>query len=83
MLNLPSPGARIATVGYGNLLYHTIPADSYVRGATREALMGDVLARMASGEVSSSRHARHCAFFRALPLPLPFPPLTGVFLFFL
>ncbi|KAH9944395.1 anaphase-promoting complex, cyclosome, subunit 4-domain-containing protein [Epithele typhae] len=43
--------ARIATVGYADLLYHTIPADGYVTGTTRGALMRDVLARVAGGQL--------------------------------
>ena len=45
-------GARIATVGYANLIYHTIPSHEYVKGTTRERLMGDVLGRLSSGQVS-------------------------------
>ena len=43
--------ARIATVGYANLIYHTIPSHEYVRGTTRERLMGDVLGLLASEQV--------------------------------
>ena len=44
-------GARIATVGYANSIYHTIPSHEYVKGTTRERLMGDVLGLLASEQV--------------------------------
>ncbi|KAI0639387.1 anaphase-promoting complex, cyclosome, subunit 4-domain-containing protein [Trametes polyzona] len=44
----------VATVGYANLIYHPIPAHAYVTGTTRETLMGDVLARLASGQLPSA-----------------------------
>ncbi len=44
-------GACIATVGYANLIYHTIPSHEYVNGTTRETLMGDVLGLLANGQV--------------------------------
>ncbi|RPD82564.1 hypothetical protein L226DRAFT_451057 [Lentinus tigrinus ALCF2SS1-7] len=47
-------GARIATVGYANLIYHTIPSHEYVNGTTRETLMGDVLGLLASGQIPSA-----------------------------
>ncbi|KAI0757002.1 anaphase-promoting complex, cyclosome, subunit 4-domain-containing protein [Daedaleopsis nitida] len=45
--------ACIATTGYANLIYHAIPSHEYVTGTTRERLMGDVLGRVRSGEVST------------------------------
>ncbi|RDX55874.1 hypothetical protein OH76DRAFT_1396221 [Lentinus brumalis] len=46
--------ACIATVGYANLIYHTIPSHEYVNGTTRETLMGDVLGLLANGQIASA-----------------------------
>ncbi|KAI0778173.1 anaphase-promoting complex, cyclosome, subunit 4-domain-containing protein [Trametes elegans] len=46
--------ASVATVGYANLIYHTIPSQAYVTGTTRETLMRDVLERVRSGQVPSA-----------------------------
>ncbi|KAI0655069.1 anaphase-promoting complex, cyclosome, subunit 4-domain-containing protein [Cubamyces menziesii] len=45
--------AGVATVGYANLIYHTLPSHAYVTGTTRETLMGDVLERLSSGQLPS------------------------------
>ncbi|KAH9849773.1 anaphase-promoting complex, cyclosome, subunit 4-domain-containing protein [Lenzites betulinus] len=44
----------VATVGYANLMYHPIPGRGYVTGTTRETLMEDVLAALASGQLPSA-----------------------------
>ncbi|KAI8995617.1 anaphase-promoting complex, cyclosome, subunit 4-domain-containing protein [Trametes punicea] len=44
----------VATVGYANLIYDTIPAQAYVTGTTRETLMDDVRERLASGQLLSA-----------------------------
>ena len=46
--------ARIATIGYANLIYHPIPSHEYVNGTTRKALMDEVLHRLGSGQVRSA-----------------------------
>ncbi|TBU35229.1 anaphase-promoting complex, cyclosome, subunit 4-domain-containing protein [Dichomitus squalens] len=46
--------ARIATVGYADLMYHAIPSHDYVTGTPRKALMEDVLRRLANGQVPSA-----------------------------
>ena len=46
--------ARIATVGYADLMYHAIPSHGYVNGTPRKALMNDVLGRLTSGQVRSA-----------------------------
>ena len=47
--------ARIATIGYADLIYHPIPSHEYVNGTTRKALMNYVLDRLRSSQVRSVR----------------------------
>ncbi len=47
--------ARIATIGYNDLMYHPIPSHEYVNGTTRKALMDEVLDRLGGGQVRSVR----------------------------